>query len=74
MFARRCERRCRKKKRIVNILKISLNVQDPVFFWAAHRLAALACLFRVHDSLPVDVSLQRFPFGRTAPGFYFHDP
>jgi hypothetical protein len=32
MFARRCERRCRKKKRIVNILKISLDVQDPVFF------------------------------------------
>jgi hypothetical protein len=32
MPARTRERRCRKKKRIVNILKISLDVQDPVFF------------------------------------------
>jgi hypothetical protein len=32
MPARTYKRRCRKKKRIVNILKISLDVQDPVFF------------------------------------------
>jgi hypothetical protein len=32
MLARTCEPGCRKKKRIVNILKISLDGQDPVFF------------------------------------------
>jgi hypothetical protein len=31
MLARTCEPGCRKKKRIVNILKISLDGQDPVF-------------------------------------------
>jgi hypothetical protein len=62
MPARTCERRCRKRKRISDII----DDRDACFFWAAHRLAALACLFKAHDSLPVDVSLQHFPFGRAA--------
>jgi hypothetical protein len=46
-----------------------LNVQYPVFFWAAHRLAASACpCVYLHIKVLLQ-ALQHFPSGRAAFSF-----
>jgi hypothetical protein len=46
-----------------------LHVQDPCFFWAAHRLAASACPCVYLRIKVVLRALQHFPFGRAAFSF-----
>jgi hypothetical protein len=42
------------------------RVPSGLFFWAAHRSAALACQVHHRGSLPLLPSRQRFPCGRAA--------
>ncbi|HSQ78364.1 MAG TPA: hypothetical protein VLN91_05685, partial [Nitrospirota bacterium] len=48
--------------------------RDACFFWAAHRLAALACPYDRSEVITCAEFLQRFPFGRAAFGVYFYYP